>query len=407
MDELASAYLTLALRLGRRLPGLLEAYAGPAPLREAVEAGEPAPPFELHDDALRLHEQASTLQPVSPSEHRRREWLLAQTTSLAAAARLADGEEIALPELAEALGGMPVERRPDGDLLAAHRLLDAALPPGPSLRARLATHREATAIPAEQVPAAAERLVAVLRGRTVDDLGTDATLPPGEGLSLDPVHESGAAWHTRASPAPGGLTRLELNLAAAWSLGELVRAASAETYPGRHLGRAMREASADGRSDEALAWCRPAPESTLAHGLAVVGREVLLGDFELAGELRRIGRELGLRWEVERDIEVRRARERLAAAAANASLMLHHDGLPEPEVRGYLAEVGLLEAGEVTEVLDGLADPLRRVEPFARAQAPSLVRGWLVTVGQTDGLRRLLVEQLTPGRLRDEAGVAA
>jgi hypothetical protein len=134
---------------------------------------------------------------------------------------------------------------------------------------------------------------------------------------------------------------------------------------------------------------------------------VLLGDFELAAELRRIGRELGRRWETERELEVARARERLAAAVANAALLLHHDGLPESEVRAYLAETALLEADVVERLLARFADPLGRVEPFARAAGPPLVRDWIAAVGQTQGLRRLLTEGIAPAQLRMETGVPA
>jgi hypothetical protein len=134
---------------------------------------------------------------------------------------------------------------------------------------------------------------------------------------------------------------------------------------------------------------------------------VLLGDFELASELRRIGRDLGLHWDVEQELEVARAREKLGGAVANAVLQLHHDGLPEAEVRGYLAEAALLEADVVERLFRRIADPLDRVQPFARAAAPGLVRDWLATVGQTDGLRRLLREPHTPAQLRAEAGVLA
>jgi hypothetical protein len=156
-----------------------------------------------------------------------------------------------------------------------------------------------------------------------------------------------------------------------------------------------------------LAWVRPSPEATVLAGVAAVGREVLLADFELAAEMRRIGRELGQRWETERELEVARARERLAAAVANAALLLHHDGLPDSEVRAYLAETALLEADAVDRLMTRFADPLGRVEPFARAAGPPLVRDWLAVVGQTDGLRRLLTEGIAPAQLRVETGVPA
>jgi len=129
----------------------------------------------------------------------------------------------------------------------------------------------------------------------------------------------------------------------------------------------------------------------------------VLGDFELSAELRRIGHLIGLRIDVERDLEVGRGRRLLAPAASNAALLLHQDGLPESEVSGYLAEMGLLTEREVDRVMERLSDPLLRVEPFSRAYAPQLVSDWLQVTGQTSGVARLLREQLTPALVREEA----
>lgn len=404
MDELAQRYLGLTLRLERLVPGVLEAYAGPPELREAI-ATEPAPQArELHDEALAIEDAALAVRALAPAEERRRRWLAAQAGALATAARVVGGEEIALPDLVESLDGIRAEREPEASLLGAHRLLDAALPEGPSLRARLSAHRELTAIQADHLPEAAERLAAVLSRRAHEDL----ELPADEQLLLEPAHAADATWRARATFEPPHRTRLTLNTSIPWALESLVGVVAGEGYPGRHAMRVTRlHADGDGRHAEACAWTRPSPEAALAAGVAGAGREALLGDFELAAELRRIGHDLGQRWEVERELEVARARGRLAAAVANAALLLHHDGLPASEVRAYLAEMALLEADAVERVMALLDDPLHRVEPFAQASMPALVRDWLATTGQTDGLRRLLVEQLTPGQLRDEAGVPA
>jgi len=399
MDDLARRYLLLVLRTARHHAGFLVAYDGPDALREVVAGEAPTPPAELHDEAVRLHEEVSTAQTLTIAEKQRARWLASHASALSAIARL-EAQDLALPDLAESLCDLVADREPESVLAAAHRLLDAALPPGPSLRARLAAHAAATLIPTEQVPTAVEALTGLLRDRTAEDVG----LASGEALSIAPVHAAGESWHARWCPEAGMRGRLELNLSMPWHLDDLARSAGGDGYPGRHAFRVgqLGGAAASGGRDEVLAWCRPMPAATIEAGLAGVGRELLLGDFELAAELRRLGRELGLRWDVERGLEVARARDRLSAAVANAVLLLHHDGLPEPEVRGYLAETALLEPDVVDRVVAGWSRPLGRVEPFARAFGPRLVRDWLAVTGQTDGLRRLLSEQLTPGQLRDD-----
>ena len=396
MDDIARRYLLLALRLGRLQRGLLDAYLGPAELAEVVAGEPPASPRELHDEALRLHELAAD-QAGSASGT----WLAAQLTALSAAARTIAGDEIALPELVEQLLDIPAEQEPEVSLSATHRLLDAALPPGPSLRARLAEHRRATVVPSEQVATVAHQLIALLRDRCVEDF----SLPRGELLILEPWEIGGGAWDTRLAAAGPRETRLELNLAIDWPLDTLLRSIAAETYPGRHAQRVSRQQAVAEEGDrwEVSALCAVSPDTALADGLGAVGRQAVLGDYELSAELRRIGRKLGLHVDVERDLEVGRARRLLAPAASNAALLLHQDGLPASEVRGYLAEMGLLTDREVDRVMERLAHPLLQVDPFSRAYAPRLVGSWLQATGQTEGVGRLLCEQLTPGMLRAEA----
>jgi hypothetical protein len=402
--DLGRRYLALALRLERRTPGLLDAYAGPRELAEAI-AGEAQPPLgELHDEAMRIGDEAAAIAALTPAEEQRRTWLLTQAAALATVARILRGDEIALPERVESLTGLDASRAAESDLAAIHRQLDAALPAGPGLRARMTQHRVATAIPTEQVPTAVERLMTTLRDRA----RTDLALSSGESVTVEPMHDAQAAWHVRSTFESPSHTRLRLNIGVQWSLDELLRAVAGEAYPGRHTAHVARMVAVrEGHNDELLAATRLTPEETVLVGVAGVGREVLLGDFELAAELRRIGRELGIRWDAERELEVGRARERLGAAVANAALLLQHDGLPESEVRAYLADVALLEADAVERLMLRFADPLGRVEPFARAAGPPLVREWLVVFGQTDGLRRLLRDGVAPAQLRAESGVPA
>jgi hypothetical protein len=401
MDDVARRYLLLALRLDRLGSGILTAYLGPPELAEVVAGERPTSPRELHDEALNLHENVADQTAGPAVDGTRAAWLGAQLTALSAAARIRAGDEIALPELVEQLLELPAQREPETSLTAAHRLLDAALPPGPSLRGRLAAHRRQTAVPSEQVPELAQRLMALLRERCQQDL----SLPSGESMLLEPWQIAGGSWDTRTAAVGPRETRLELNLAIEWPLDTLLRSVAAESYPGRHAQRVSRHQAVAEEADrwEASAWCAVTPEAALADGLAGVGREAVLGDFELSAELRRIGHLIGLRIDVERDLEVGRGRRLLAPAASNAALLLHQDGLPESEVRGYLAEMGLLTEREVDRVMERLSDPLLRVEPFSRAYAPQLVSDWLQVTGQTSGVARLLREQLTPALVREEA----
>ncbi|MGI8998283.1 MAG: hypothetical protein ACR2GO_01020 [Candidatus Limnocylindria bacterium] len=290
-------------------------------------------------------------------------WLRVQARALAAAARAVgavEGDRTALETIVDA----PL---PPSDEMVLSRLKEL-LPSGNSLADRLAIHDAGMHIRSETLRPAAERLLHVLRQRAHEDLD----LPSDETLALAIVDGPAGGWRARLEPA-----RLILNGSVAWTADRLLRAISSEGYPGRHLAQLMRSPVPE--------W-RPSPETTVEFGLAAVGREVLMADFEFAHELGRIGRSAGLAWDGHRIIAVRRALDDLAPEFAAAALASVESRLPElgvdPRIRWR--------------------DPLARATSLARAAGPPLARAWLETTGQTIGLQRLLSERLVPTMLRAE-----
>ena len=61
MDEIGRRYQALALRIGRHLPEYIDFWLGDPLLHEVIAAEEPAPPVELHVEAVALHEAAAGL----------------------------------------------------------------------------------------------------------------------------------------------------------------------------------------------------------------------------------------------------------------------------------------------------------------------------------------------------------
>lgn len=217
--------------------------------------------------------------------------------------------------------------------------------------------------------------MALLHARAAEDLGLPAELRP-------------PAVETVAAPQQSGLAGDRVLLASdrPWAIGRLLRALRSAAIPGGYLAGRMRPGGAS---------CGPGPQSTVDHGMWVVGPEALLGDHELAHELGRIGRSVGLHWSGERIVAVGRARDDLAPAYARVAL----SGQQDPAA---LRALGTSD-DDAARLLTRWADPLARAEAAARAAGPPLVRGWFIRVGQTAGLARLLTERLTPSDLRAES----
>lgn len=401
MDELALRYLTLALRIGRRIEGYVDGYTGPPELREAIAGEEPAPPEELHAEAVALHELVAELPDGTDLLARRRAWLDGQLTAMSAVCRHLAGEEIGYVDLVEALYDIPAEPVPEDAFRAAHAMLDAALPPGGSLRDRLERHAAAVRVPPELVLPAIGRVAELLGQRTREDLW----LPDGERVTWAAARD--VPWGAYARYQGGLLTHIDVNLDLPLTLSGIVYLAAHEAYPGHHAERACKEAVLVREQEigEVRVSCLFTPEIAVSEGMADLAREVLVTDGELGALFRRLVRKLGLPVEpaaVEREARLVRGRQILRGVSPNAALKLFHEGLPETEVREWLAEVGLQSAARVDHELRTLRDPLWRTNPFSYRAGPTLIAEWLEGQGQTAGYRRLLTEQLSPARLRDE-----
>lgn len=402
MDEVGRRYQALALRIGRHLPEYIDFWLGDPLLREVIAAEEPTPPIELHVEAVSLHEAAAGLFADDVTEAQRRDWLLAQLGAMSAITRWLGGEEIAFVDLVEVLFDMPVTETPADDVRRAHALLDAVLPPGGSLRERLATHDELTRVAPDHLLAAVAFMAERLRERTAQDLG----LPDDESIKLAAVRDR--PWGASA-PYLGDLrTRVELNLDLPAALASVTYLAAHEIYPGHHTERATKEIALwrkQGLGEAAVA-CIYTPEIAISEGMADVARAVVVSDQELAAWLRELVDELGLEIPaeaVEREVAVERARGLLRNLTADAALALCQRGLPEPGVRTMLVEQALRTDARIDHDMQALRAPLGAAYVVSYT-ASRLIGSWLEGQGQTAGFARLLREQLSPGQLRAELG---
>jgi hypothetical protein len=399
MDDIAMRYLLLALRIGRHVPALIGWYSGPPELAEAVAGEEPAPPAELHAEALRLANVVADLPTDTPSRRSRARWLAAQLTALSAHARRAGGEEIAFVDLVEELLDVQVRPEPEDAFEAARRMIDAALPgPGP-LRERLDEHERRSVVPREQVVAVIGSIADTLRTRTHAQLW----LPDAEAVAFETGTVIDGVAETRYRGSGRSVVRVDIDRPI--TLAQAFELAARHAYPGHHAEASVQDQLlvATGNAELALA-ARLSPQAVMSEGMATLAREVVMNDAELGFEIRRLARGLRLRVDVEAELIVHRAQGLLEPALGNAALALHVDGQPVAEVSSYLVEVAVMRAESVASTIARLSHPVWRAHCFTLIEGRRLVSEWLETQGQTHGFNRILAEQLTPGQLRSDIG---
>ena len=404
-DPIASDYLLLGLRLDQHVPGLIDAYYGPASLKAQVELEPKRSPAALRDDAASL--RARVAEEIDAPD--RRTWLTAQLVALEAQAGALAGDPLPYVEhVARAFDFTP-RRIPDEALEGAAQRIDELLPGDHDLISRIDAWDASLEIPEDRRSAVMDWLLERFQARSAELFG----LPPGERLHVSFVRNqpwSAYNWYD------GGLrSRVDVNTDLPTHLPGFAHTVAHEAYPGHHLEHAWKEADLveRGRVECSLLLINT-PECFISEGLADLGfefasppaeRPALLDEvFELAGIPQ------GADAERRREVAARAAalmgpRETLRTSRVNAALMLHADGAPRAEVLDYLASAGRYPRAIAEKRLEFLEHPLWRTYIFVYSEGEALLRRWVDSVPERDRpgrFARLLHEQLTPGTIRSD-----
>ncbi len=402
---LVEKYLTLGLRLGRHIDGLVDAYYGPAEQAAAVRA-EPVPaPDRLVGEARSLVAAIDAGQPLDPAAaspgHEdgaapaRRHWLRAQVVGLLTTARKVAGESIAYADEVEASYGVRPTRVPEDVLLEAHRRLDEVLPGSGPLAERLVAWRESHAVPVDRLRPAIDSLAEDLRDRTRQLFG----LPDGERVDFELVANepwSGFNYYL------GDLhSRVAINTDLPVLSTSLAHLVAHEAYPGHHTEHTRKEVGLVRRRRwwEESIFLVGTPQCLLAEGLADLGLEVVMGRRPEATVAEHL-KPLGIRYDAEVVASVAEAGEALGAVRQNAAFRLHEDGADPETVSAEVARWGLLSPDRAAKAVEFLVHPTWRAYLTCYVEGLPLCREFVG--GDPARFERLLSEQLTPDALSEQ-----
>ncbi|GAA5151886.1 hypothetical protein GCM10023321_19710 [Pseudonocardia eucalypti] len=403
-EAVAREYVLLGLRCGRVLPGLVDAYTGPAAVRRRVADEPPPHAGELAKRAalLRAELPGSGLVPA------RREFLDRQLAALECAMARADGRPVGYAEELRAYFDLPASSVRPGDqerYLAAHAELAEVLPAGGPLAARMAVQRKREEMPSSLVGPAMQALSAELRALTSARLG----LPPGEAVFYELAIDR--PWSGFNHYAGGFRSRVALDAEQARRAPALARLVAHEAYPGHHTERCRREAvlvASQGQQEHTL-FLLNTPQCLISEGLAELALPALVGA-EWGSWVEGVLAGLGFRLDGELAQRVAGAVDALAPVRLDAALMLHRGRADADAVVNYLRRWLLVPEPRARRMLRFIGHPLWRAYTATYVAGPPLLRAWLDArpAGQpsTDRFRRLLDEPLTPSLLRAELSTA-
>jgi len=390
--ELVERYLTLGLRLGRHVDGLVDAYYGPPELATAVEQEELRAADELAVDA----DEFLAELPRAGLDDARAGWLGDQLRGVRTYAGVLAGEEISYLDEVEGCYGVRPERVHEDAFAVTHRRLDELLPPGGSLHERYDAWRTANAVSADRIVETMTSILALLRERT----GAIVPLPTDEEFALELV--AGEPWAAFNYYLGGHRSRIVVNTDLPFSGAEVVHLAAHEGYPGHHTEHAVKEElllDGQGRLEESLQLV-PTPQALLSEGIAELGGELLI-DEGLDAEFARILRAAGVRYDPAEARAIRAAREPLGYVSRNAALAIHEDGVAIEEAQAYVERWALAPPKRAAHTIAFVTDPTWRAYVVTYTEGLRLARAW---VGDDlDRFRRLLTEPVRVGELRAAA----
>ncbi len=409
---LVDEYLTLGLRLGRHIDGLVDAYYGPAERAAAVSAEPVQAPERLAADAKALVAaiDAGGVLDLSGSggsrgdgaAPARRHWLRAQVVGLLTTARRLAGEPIRYADEVEACYGVRPTRVDEEVFSEAHRRLDEVLPGSGPLAERLVVWRESHAVPVDRLGVAIASLAEDLRERTKSMFG----LPEGEHVEFELV--SNQPWSGFNYYLGDLRSRVAVNTDLPVLSTSLAHLVAHESYPGHHTEHTRKEVGLVRRRSwwEESIFLVGTPQCLLAEGLADLGLEVLWGrrpEATVAAHLVP----LGIHYDAEVVEEVSEAGEALGAVRQNAAFRLHEDGADADTVIAEVARWGLLAIDRAAKAVEFLTHPTWRAYLTCYVEGLPLCRSFVR--GDPARFDRLLAEQLTPDVLANqiEADLAA
>ena len=405
-DPIARDYILLGLRLDQHIPGLVDAYYGPADLKARVDIEQLRAPDRLAADADGLLARLD----LEVADSQRRDWLAAQLIALRTQAAALAGESLPYVDHVSRCFAWTPRRGDDAMFDAAAAELEALLPGTAPLAERLAAWDARFEVPVDRLTAVVDWLVGRFRSRSEVQFG----LPRGEDLKVSLVTNqpwSGYNWYD------GGLrSRVDINTDLPIRSADLIHTVAHETFPGHHLEHALKEADQVDRQHrlEASLLLINTPECLISEGLADLGydfaspadeeAELLIELYERAGLAVADDREAA-RGAAERTVSMRRPRRRLGEISVNVALMRHADGASHDDALAYLLRVGRTAPPLAEKRLEFIEHPLLRTYVFVYYEGEALLRRWLEAVPEEERparFGRLLHEQLTPTAIEAE-----
>jgi len=228
LNDVAQDYVRLVLEIDAHEPGYVDAYYGPAELREAARKS-PRAQARLKREADRLLAALAATEAAGPEEAQRAKVLAANIASARFRLDMIGGTRVSFADEAERLFALRPVLKPLKDYDAALARVEALVPGTDPLPVRVGEFRSRYEVPDDKLPAVMNAAIAECRRRTAKHIA----LPDGESFKMEMV--KGKSWGAYNYYKGDNQSLIQVNTDQPVLVGNTLVLGCHEGYPGHHV----------------------------------------------------------------------------------------------------------------------------------------------------------------------------
>lgn len=395
MDPISEAYVAIGFGIERHCEGFVDAYFGPAQIKEQALSGDAPSLGALAERIAALRSELA----ASDYPQRRKAYLQAQLTGIATSVRALGGEDLPYREQVRGCFDIEPAFTPEERFDDAIERLDELLPGTGPIDERMAGWKKRFEVPADVARTMIARIAEEARARTT----AFVELPADEQVDFALVSDkpwSGYNWYLGAHRS-----LVEINTDLPIRANVLPGLVCHEAYPGHHTEHVLKEhALFEGKGwGEHSIQLINTPECVISEGIATLADEVVFGRDLAPWMAENLFPLANIDADPALIVQISEASRSFAALSGNAALLLHERGEDPEAVVRYIMRYGLRSEKEARQSLRFLSDPLWRAYTFTYDSGRQLLGRWVLRGDRQARFRTLLEEQVYPSLIEQWA----
>jgi hypothetical protein len=385
-------YLNVILEISKHIDGYIDAYIGPARLKQESDAQPSRSPILLLDDVARL------LDTIPTEDGARHAYLTAMLRAVETTLLILAGEDIPYMEEVQRIYDIMPQRVGEDLFSRAHGELETLLPGNSPLSNRLEAWRGRYHIPQEMLLSALQLVQKETRLRTAALID----LPAGETVDVKLITDK--PWSAYNWFKGNSRSLIEFNTDIPISALGLVALFAHEGYPGHHSEGVIKERKfwLERGYGEAAAMLLHSPAAVIAEGIATTAVEIIFpkgGHMDWTVDVLLPAIPIEAQESAEQFWRLEEAMRHLRSVSGNAAILFHTGQLTSEQTIEYIQTYELATPERAQKSFSFITHPLFRSYIFTYTEGYDLISRAAGAENKTDVFLSCLIEQKLPSQL--------